>query len=226
MATETTIELGTDFYRDPHSVCRELRADGGVHRVRFANGMVGWLVTDYDTVKQVLVDPAVRKDAFSDAGNAARENAGQSGVGTMLNRHLVEHMLNADPPKHTRLRALVNKAFTSRAVRALEPRIVEVADDLLDEMAQRDSVDLLDSYAFPLPITVICELLGVPVADRDDFRDWSNAIVSEVTPDEMRSASDRLVEYMTDLIADRTAHPGDDLLSELIAANEDGDRLT
>ena len=118
MATETTIELGTDFYRDPHSVCRELRADGGVHRVRFANGMVGWLVTDYDTVKQVLVDPAVRKDAFSDAGNAARENAGQSGVGTMLNRHLVEHMLNADPPKHTRLRALVNKAFTSRAVRS------------------------------------------------------------------------------------------------------------
>ncbi|KAA0024432.1 cytochrome P450 family protein [Antrihabitans cavernicola] len=226
MATETIIELGTDFYRDPHEFYRRVRSDGGVHKVRLENGVVGWLITDYALAKQVLVDPTVRKDAYSDTGVAARIVAGQTDAGQILNRHITEHMLNSDPPKHTRLRSLVNKAFTSRAVRALEPRIVEIADRLLDDMERHDSVDLLDSYAFPLPITVICELLGVPVADRDDFRDWSNAVVSVGRPADMRDASDHLDRYLTGLIEGRTAAPGDDLLSELIAATENGDRLT
>jgi cytochrome P450 len=137
------------------------------------------------------------------------------------------HMLNSDPPDHERLRRLVNKAFTARRVERLRPRITAITTELLDGMSTRPEVDLLASFAFPLPITVICELLGVPAADRDDFRTWSATAVSDTASLELSQAhAGALVRYFTALLAAKRHEPADDLLSALIAARDDGDRLS
>jgi cytochrome P450 len=136
-------------------------------------------------------------------------------------------MLNSDPPVHERLRRLVNKAFTARRVERLRPRITAITTALLDDMSTREQVDLLASFAFPLPITVICELLGVPVADQDDFRTWSATIVSDTArPEVFQAHATAMVRYFRTLLAAKRHEPADDLLSALIAARDDGDRLT
>jgi cytochrome P450 len=136
-------------------------------------------------------------------------------------------MLAADPPDHTRLRRLVSAAFTVRRVEALRPRIEEITDDLLDAMAGRDRVDLIDAFAFPLPIQVICELLGIPAGDRDAFRDWSNVIVAGAqSGDRLPGAIQQMVTYIRELIADRRASGGDDLLAGLIGVRDEQDRLS
>jgi cytochrome P450 len=142
------------------------------------------------------------------------------------------HMLNADPPDHTRLRRLVSTGFTARRVERLEPRIATITAELLDDMAGRTEVDLVDAFAFPLPIQVICELLGIPVADRDSFRTWSNTIVSggliadPARMEQVRAAIGQLVGYIRNLLVDKRSRPADDLLSALLDPPEDTDRLT
>jgi cytochrome P450 len=136
-------------------------------------------------------------------------------------------MLAVNPPDHTRLRRLVSGAFTARRVAALRPRIEQLTEQLLDEMSGADRVDLIDSFAFPLPIQVICELLGVPADDQRDFRAWSNAIVSGGTdPESLPPALVAIVGYIRDLIARKRQRPDDGLLSALIAVRDDNDRLT
>ncbi|RBO91498.1 cytochrome P450 family protein [Nocardia puris] len=217
------LELTDDsFYRDPHAVYRVLRARGPIHRVRL-DGVLGWLVVDGDVAKQAFVEPTISKRVSSPEGQAALARNGAAGLfGGAVN----DNMLFADPPQHTRLRGLVSKAFAGRAVRGLGPRVTALADDLLDDMLARDRADLIDSYAFPLPIAVICELLGVPDDDKDDFRSWTAVVVDETAGVEARtSAGISFFTYLTELIAARTDHPGEDLLSDLIAASQDGDRL-
>jgi cytochrome P450 len=136
-------------------------------------------------------------------------------------------MLAADPPDHTRLRRLVSGAFTARRIEELRPRIDEITDDLLDAMSGRERVDLIDAFAFPLPIQVICELLGVPAADRDSFRSWSNIIVSgTASRDRLPGAMQAMASYIRGLLADRRAHGGDDLLTALIDVRDHEDRLS
>jgi len=136
------------------------------------------------------------------------------------------HMLNTDPPDHERLRRLVNKAFTARHVERLRPRITAITAELLDAMSTQREVDLLTSFAFPLPITVICELLGIPVADRDDFRKWSASIISDaVSPEVFQADATAMVRYFRALLAAKRERPADDLLSALVTARDDGDRL-
>jgi cytochrome P450 len=135
-------------------------------------------------------------------------------------------MLNSDPPDHTRLRRLVGKAFTTRRIEELRPRIEQITEELLDAMAGKDEVDLLDAFAFPLPITVICELLGVPQDDRDDFRIWSNRLVSGSEAAELVSqAAASMAEYLTKLVAAKRANPGDDMVTALVHARDEDDRL-
>jgi len=137
------------------------------------------------------------------------------------------HMLNSDPPDHERLRKLVNKAFTARRVEQLRPRISVITAGLLDDMSAQQEVDLLTAFAFPLPVTVICELLGVPVADRDQFRAWSATIVSEsVSPEVAQDHITAMIGYFRNLLAARRRAPADDLLSDLISARDDTDRLS
>ena len=136
-------------------------------------------------------------------------------------------MLNSDPPDHHRLRTLVSKAFTARRVEQLRPRITAITASLLDGMSAERQVDLLAAFAFPLPVTVICELLGVPVADQDRFRAWSASIVSAtVEPEVFTEHATAMLAYFRDLVAARRREPADDLLSALISARDEGDRLS
>ena len=140
------------------------------------------------------------------------------------------HMLNRDGDDHRRLRRLVTKAFTPKRVEQLRPRIQAIADELLDAVEPRGAMDLSADYAFPLPITVIAELLGVPRADQDRFKEWSDAIISPaLDPEDMERFFEQMGEfvgYLTDFFAQRRAAPTDDLVSALLAARDEGDALS
>src|SRR3984885_2924695 len=191
----TTIEhLGAEYFSDPYSVHARLRARHPVAQVIMPGGTPAWLVTGYAEGRAALTDPRLVK---LPKGWRPDQDS--------LFAALDLHMLNSDPPDHERLRTLVSKAFTARRVERLRPRITAITAALLDDMSTQQEVDLLAAFAFPLPVTVICELLGVPVADRDQFRAWSATIVSEtVSP-----------------VVPQRADPADDLLAALISARDD-----
>ncbi|MFF8863242.1 cytochrome P450 [Streptomyces sp. NPDC015139] len=212
-------EFGDAFRRDPHTVYARLRAEGPVHRIRIPGADEShqpWLVVGYGEARAALADPRLAKDATKiDAAFFDEELIGK-------------HMLLADPPQHTRLRGLVTRAFTMRRVEALRPRVQRITDDLLDEMLPHGRADLVESLAYPLPITVICELLGVPEMDRAEFRKMSTEVVAPSGPQAEYDAVVRLAEYLTELIDDKSrTGPTGDLLSDLIRTTaEDGDRLS
>ncbi|MBU3067407.1 cytochrome P450 [Nocardia sp. NEAU-G5] len=220
------VDLTEEFFRNPHAVYGRLRGRGAVHFVRFPDASTGWLITGYEAAKQVFADPSISKDLGS-AG--AREAVANGSSRYVDNSVFVDMMVFHDPPEHTRLRALVNRAFGSRAVRDMEVRVTEVADTLLANLAGRagEVQDLLEGYAFPLGMLLICELLGVPHEDRDRFWDWSRILMSGNETRDTRSASvQEFADYIDKLVRTKSAAPGQDVLSELIAAREGGDRLT
>lgn len=218
-------ELDEAFITDPHTVYRRLRQQAPVARAVMPRGLQVWLVTRYEQARAALADPRLSKDTAGAQELFAR-HAPESSGSPAFAESLAAHMLNSDPPDHTRLRTLVNKAFTSRVVESLRPRIEQISDELLDTMAAADEVDLIEAFAFPLPITVICELLGVPRAEREDFRRWSNAIVSAAATEEVASAATEMATYLSGLIATKRQSPGEDLLSGLVRAHDEGDRLS
>jgi len=214
---DTVVEhLGAEYFSDPYSAHARLRAQHPVAQVIMPGGMPAWLVTGYAQARAALTDPRLRK--LPEGWRPPPDS---------LLASLDLHMLNLDPPDHERLRKLVNKAFTARRVEELRPRIAAIAAGLLDDMSTRREVDLLASFAFPLPITVICELLGVPVADRDQFRAWSATIVTDtVAPEVFQDHATAMTGYFRRLMAARRREPADDLLSALISARDEGDRLS
>ena len=212
-----TLRLDDAYAQDPHDLNAQLRAEGPVHEVILPFGTRVWLVTRYDEARAVLSDASLSK-----AGRRQAEFLGKPGE-QPRDSSLQEHLINSDPPQHTRLRRLVNKAFTVRRIEALRPRIQELTDELLDAMeGSTGPVDLLSSFALPLPMTVICELLGVPVADRDNFRAWSEAILSD--KGDQAGASKAMAGYLFQLIGAKAAAPddsSDDLLSALLRVRDD-----
>ncbi|APE34408.1 cytochrome [Nocardia mangyaensis] len=227
LSAPTRIEsIGADFFDDPHAHYRRWRADGPVHRVRFPDDVVRWVVVGYPEARAALADPRLRKDMASAA--AILDNKRQVPPTDPQSLALLTHMLSTDPPGHTRLRKLVNKAFTTRRVAALRPRIEEITEALLEAMATADEVDLMDTFANPLPVTVICELLGVPFADRDDFQSWTRSLIGVPgEADEERSAAAAaMTRYLSNLVRAKQSEPADDLLSQLTLTDDDGDRLT
>src|SRR5215469_1624824 len=208
--------LGADYFSDPYSVHARLRAQHPVARVIMPGGTPAWLVTGYAQARGALSDPRLLK--LPKDWRPPPDSVLAS---------LDLHMLNLDPPDHERLRKLVNKAFTARRVEELRPRITTITAGLLDDMSTRREVDLLTSFAFPLPITVICELLGVPVADRDQFRAWSATIVADTpSPEVFQAHASAMTGYFQTLMAARRREPADDLLSALISARDQTDRLS
>ncbi|MFI7293721.1 cytochrome P450 [Streptomyces sp. NPDC050121] len=210
-------EFGDGLLRDPHTVYARLRERGPVHRVRppgAGEDYTTWLVVGYEEARAALADPRLSKDS--------------SRLGGFDDQLIGPYLLTADPPRHTRLRALVARAFTMRRVEELRPRVQQITDELLDAMLSHGRADLVESLAFPLPITVICELLGVPELDRTEFRKLSTQVVAPTDADSEYDALVRLAEYLTELIEDkRCAGPGGDLLSDLIRTTaQDGDRLS
>lgn len=217
MATETqTFDwVSQDFLRDPYSQYKALRESDPIH-YNAARG--GWMLTRYNDMVGVLRDD----DRFS----AER-------VGPQIEGDVPKSMLGSDPPDHTRLRTLVNKAFTPRTIRQLTSRIHELVDGLLDDVEHRGEMEAITEFAYPLPITVIAEMLGVPSVDRDFFRDASQKIAVALGPIEdmqvaMRALEGRnqLIEYFNALIPQRRADPRDDLLTALLQVEDAGDVLS
>ncbi|WP_433545035.1 cytochrome P450 family protein [Streptomyces sp. CA-294286] len=210
-------EHAEDFTADPYTYYARMRALGPVHRVRTAEADEMWLVVGYEEARRALADPRLSK-------NWRVSELWADEPGHAINTN----MLEADPPHHTRLRKLVAREFTTRRVEAMRPRVQATADRLLDSMTEkgRSSADLVDALAFPLPMTVICELLGVPDLDRDRFRAWSNEVVAPTGEEANAAAVNDMGLYLAELIEEKRREPGDDLLSALIRTqDEDGDQL-
>ena len=197
------------YYQDPLGFFARLRESRPVAPVRMPGYGRAWIVTRYADVRTVLTDPRLAKDVHQWPGGGRSRPSEATGV--------YAHMLHADPPDHTRLRRLVQKVFTPRRA-ALRPRAEEIAAGLLDEMAARgDVIDLLDAYARPLPIAVLCELLGIPVADRA----WiAGTVAAYDERAEQQRVERELAAYFTGLIAAKRAKPGDDLVSALVVARD------
>lgn len=213
--TQTFDWVSQDFLRDPYSQYKALRESDPIH---FNEARGGWMLTRYNDMVPVL-----RNDEDFSADRAGPEIQGE----------VPKSMLGSDPPDHTRLRTLVNKAFTPRSIRQLSGRIQELVDGLLDDVADRGEMEAITDFAYPLPITVIAEMLGVPAQDRDFFRDASQKIAVALGPIEdmqvaLRALEGRnqLVEYFNELIPKRKADPRDDLLTALLAVEDDGDVLS
>jgi hypothetical protein len=214
--TVTDDLFGDAFWRDPYPALGLLRAEAPVCRVDLADGPV-WLVTRYDDVRAALADPRLSK-------NWRHLLPPEAGAAVPVEQ---EPMLMRDPPDHTRLRKLVSRSFTARRIAALRPRVAAIADELLDAVPVDAPFDLVERYAFPLPVQVICELLGVPAADRDRFGAWSRVLIDQSSPEEAQEADAQLQAYLTELIARKRAEPDEALLSALIrVADDDGDRLS
>ncbi|HTI20805.1 MAG TPA: cytochrome P450 [Kutzneria sp.] len=196
-----------------------LRDNGELARVRMPYGGEAWMATSYEDVKTVL-------------GDLRFSRAATLGVDVPRMTPLTQTdstLLTMDPPDHSRLRKLVAKAFTMRRIEMLRPRAQEVVDGLLDAIeAQGPPADLVEGLALPLPITMICELLGVPYEDRDRFRAWSDAALAfdAYTPEEIQAGRDGLKAYLAGLVAKHRVEPSDSLLSELVRARDEDDRLS
>jgi cytochrome P450 len=207
-------EAGLDL-NEAYAAARE--ADGLV-RVKMTYGEPAWLATRYADARLVLGDRRFSRAMEKEKDAPRRSPVVRDGG-----------ILQMDPPDHTRLRTLVAKAFTVRRVEQLRPRVASLAAELIAEMkAAGAPADLVDAYALPIPVAVICELLGVPVADRPKFRVWSDAALSTsgLTPEEFERNREELRDYMRGLIAEHRARPQDDLMTALIEARDVRDRLT
>ncbi len=218
-----------DLRVDPHPFYRELRERDPVHRSWAGDG---WVLSRYDDCLAVLTDRAYSSDErhLRRYARLARRNrlAGlpdfyEEGMGSMLRQ---------DAPDHTRLRTLVSKAFTPRAVERMRGRIVEVTDELIAGFEGESEIDLVPRFAGPLPVVVIAEMLGIPIEDRERFRYWSDEVVrtlGDSTADDNRramAARSELCAYFKTICDARRSEPRDDLISGLVAAEEAGDRLT
>lgn len=206
------------FSEDPYAAYAELRASGPVHPIDFPEGATAFLVVDHEHGRAALADPRLSKDV---SHSAVPVNGEQFFGGTML---------AMDPPDHTRLRGLMAKAFTSRRVERLRPRVQEITDGLLDGIAARGAADLIEDLAVPLPVQVICELLGVPASDRARFREWTAVLTVPALTSAARAHRREVARafngYLTEVIAERRARPEDDLVSALINARDGDAALT
>ncbi|MGH3941396.1 MAG: cytochrome P450 family protein [Pseudonocardiaceae bacterium] len=205
-----------------HRTYGALTAAGPVHRITLPSGASVWLVVGHDEVRAALADPRLVKVL------PARPGPVGAGASSGLYSAMNSDLLHLDPPDHTRLRHLVSAAFTRRRVEQLAPRVQQLTDELLDEMGDQAEVDLIETFAYPLPITVICELLGVPSERRAEFRGWSTTIVAgSLAPAEAwNAAATAMIGYVRELLAAKRRNPADDLLSALIATRDGTDRLS
>jgi cytochrome P450 len=231
MATTRKYDLySDDFRRDTYETFARMRADDPILCQPGIDGeSMLWFITRHDDVVSVLLDDEtfVRDPALAlDPDDLA---AWSSALPESF-AFIEQHMLNRDGDDHRRLRRLVTKAFTPRMVEQLRPRIQEIADGLIDGVEARGEMELVEEYAFPLPITVIAELLGIPVADRERFRRWSNAIVTPaLTPEtvaEFGALMSDFVAYLHELFDRRRREPAEDLVSALLQVRDGGDTLS
>ncbi len=217
--------LSLEAKRDPIQFSAHVREMGPL--LRFASPFTledGWLITGYAQGSEVLRDQRFLKDPQKFA-RAESEQAPKRNTFFTTRRDL----FTVDPPDHTRLRGLLSKAFTPRMIEQLRPRIQQITDELLDAVQAQGNMDLIADFAFPLPITVISEMLGIPVADRQQFRAWSQNVANGFTggldQEKVASALNAFTQYIKALLAEKREHAGNDLVSELVRTEINGDRL-
>lgn len=222
MTLQTTLRVfpfGTQNGIDVDPTLRELRETEPVCRVRMASGGQAWLVTRHEDVRAVESDPRFCK-----------ELAKRPGVATISPSLVVTNtVVNLDPPDHTRVRRLLSAAFTPRRIAEMRPRIQRIVDELLDDMmCAGPPFDLFDGFAYALPLTVMGELLGMPYSDNELYQRWLRIFLApgDRPVGELAQAFAEQRAYVTKLIETKRAHPGDDLLTAMIEAHEDGERLT
>jgi cytochrome P450 len=209
---------------DRHTAYRALAADGPVTRISTPDGEHAWLISDYNYVRQLLTDGRLVK---ADSPTTAITEQ----LVPELAPALTSHMLRLDGPEHIRLRTLVSAGFTRSRIEGLRSRIEHIADQLLDQIHTipvGEATDLIAAYALPLPMTVICELIGVPEPDRADFRTRTTVLAGGyfADRDEFAAAATEQTHYVRALVEHKRRHPSDDLLSALVVVRENGDRLS
>ncbi|MGW7088774.1 cytochrome P450 family protein [Streptomyces sp. NPDC054871] len=215
-----------EFATDPYPAYAWLRENAPVRRTRLPSGVEAWLVTRYGDAKQALADQRLSKNP---AHHGERSDAkSKTGIPGERSANLMTHLLNIDPPDHTRLRRLVSKAFTPRRVAEFAPRVQELTDQLIDQFVEKGEADLIHDFAFPLPIYAICDLLGVPREDQDDFRDWAGMMIRHGGGPRggVARSVKKMRGYLAELIHRKRLEPGDDLISGLIRASDHGEHLT
>ncbi len=231
MAATHKYDLYSDRFRaETYATFKRMRAEDPVLCQPGIDGeTMLWFVTRHDDAVAVLLDDERFVRDLALALTPDELEAYSSGMPEAL-AFIDTHMLNKDGDDHRRLRRLVTKAFTPRMVEQLRPRIQEIADELIDAVETRREMELVDEFAFPLPITVIAELLGIPVGDRDHFRRWTNEIVTPSrTPEDAAQfiqVIDEFVAYLRELFERRGMTPSDDLISALLQVEEGGDTLS
>lgn len=216
--TEITINdfISQETKRDPHTFYTRLRSEEPLY---YVEGMNAWVLTRYEDALSLLKDPRFIKD-YRKIVQSEHEQGALQEMASNIN---MRNMLMADPPDHTRLRSLVSKAFTPRMIEQLRPRIQQITDELLDAVQEQGKMDLIPDFAYPLPITVISEMLGIPVKDRPKFRTWTQGIING--QEEARSSLEAFFGYIKTLLDEKRVHPGNDLISHLIQVEENGDQL-
>jgi cytochrome P450 len=220
--------FGPQMLVNPYPIYQQLRV---AHPVFYANELGAWIVTSYDAVNSALRNPQFSSDRYP----RVRKRLAERGIENLVDDR-VRSMLHMDPPDHTRLRALVSKAFTPGIVQSMEAHIQSVVDQLLGSVRGLSHMDVIEHLAYPLPVIVIAEMLGVPVQDRDRFRTWSNemsilasgnvAVLPEPVLRRAAAARQELTDYFRSIIARRGYEGAENLLSALVRAEEEGGRLT
>lgn len=207
------------FTPNPYPAYTQLRNEEPVARVLLPDGQYAWMITRYDDALEALKNQKFMKDYRK---LYEEDDSDYSSV-------FSKNMLFADMPDHRRLRGLVSKAFTPQMIAGMRDRIQEITDELLDEIAGHETVNLIDAFAFPLPIIVICEMLGIPTEDRDNFRIWSNSMIegsNGAYAQDIQKHMQDFIQYLRDRFETVRKNPGEDLISKLIVAEEQGDQLT
>ncbi len=205
------------FIRDPYPTLARIREASPVSVVEYGEGLPVWMLTRYQDVRAALVDPRFGQDV-----RRSQAIANGRGAGITLGSDVV-HMLNSDPPDHTRLRRLIQGVFTRKRVDLMRPMVERIAGGLLDGLRERETIDVVKDFAFPLPIMIICELLGFPPEDLHAYRTWSTAILTRGSEMSFEQATTELNSYLRELMTARRADPREDILTDLVRACDAGD---
>ncbi len=208
------------FADDPYPFFEDLRAEGSVHQVRLPDGTLSWWITRYEDIEAALSD---WETFSSQVHNAVQDEEIQNSQALIRKDEMLKHtMINRDPPDHSRMRKLVVRAFSANRIDGLRPRIQELADQLLDDLAKRPSVDLVEDYAFPLPVGVICELLGVPHEDIPYYGGLVTKLTGARSPQEGKDAIESLKVFITEKLAAKRTRPGEDVFTAMVQAADAG----
>ncbi|MBY0131595.1 cytochrome P450 [Bacillus cereus] len=227
LSIEDGINLASaQFKEDAYEIYKESRKKQPILFVNQVEIGKEWLITRYEDALPLLKDNRLKKDWT----NVFSQDTKNMYLSVDNSDHLTTHMLNSDPPNHSRLRSLVQKAFTPKMIAQLDGRIQRIADDLISDIERKGTLNLVDDYSFQLPIIVISEVLGIPKEDQAKFRIWSHAVIaSPETPEEIKETEKQLSEFITYLqylVDIKRKEPKEDLVSALILAESEGHKLS